>query len=515
MIAAPPRIGEHPRVARAPSLRPAPPIRYTVEVSRPTVVHLTAECWPFARTGGLGEAVSTLAAHQQLAGLATAVVMPLYRAIREAGHELEPLTSSFAVHVGGRVERVRVVRSAGVAKNQRVFFIEHPDFSDRAGLYGENGTEYADNARRFALFNVAALTALPRIAPATRVLHAHDWHAALAPVYLRTTFGTSSFHRRLASVLSVHNAGFQGHFHPETLADIGLPQELYDWRVFEWYGRVNLLKGGMAFADTVATVSPTHAKELRTETGGFGLHGAFDALGERLIGVLNGIDQTVWNPARDPHIPAHYTAADPDAKRYSKAALQRAFGLPERPDLPIVAMCARLAAQKGLDLLLGSRVLTTGRAQFIFFGQGEERYRRALADHAAASPERIAVRSDFGDALEHLLIAGADLLLVPSVYEPCGLTQMRAQRYGTIPIGHHVGGLADTIEEGVTGFLFHEHTHEALERAVARALGRYADIVAWTALMRAAMARDFAWERSVAEYRDVYRRAITLRSKAG
>ena len=515
MPAAAARIGERPRVARAPSLRPAPPIHYTAEVEHPTVVHVTAECWPFARTGGLGEAVGTLATHQHRAGLATAVVMPLYRAIREAGHELEPVTSSFAVHVGRRVERVRVLRSAGGARRQRVFFIEHPDFSDRAGLYGEDGADYPDNARRFGLFSLGALIAMPRIAPTARVVHAHDWHAALAPVYLRTAFGASSFHRPLASVLSVHNAGFQGHFPPETLADLGLPQTLYDWRVFEWHGRVNFLKGGMAFADTVTTVSPAHAKELRTEVGGFGIHGAFDALGHRLIGVLNGIDQTVWNPAKDAHIPAHYTAADPDAKRYSKAALQREFGLPERPEVPVIGMCARLAAQKGLDLLLSSRALHVDHTQFVFFGQGEERYRRALSDRAAASPHQIAARFDFDDSLEHLLTAGSDMLLIPSVYEPCGLTQMRAQRYGTIPIAHSVGGLTDTIEDEVTGFLFDRYTPEALAQAVARALERYRDPVAWRTLMRTAMTRDFGWDRSVARYRDVYRRAMDLRSGVG
>lgn len=489
-------------------------LRRAADAESPAVVHLSAECWPFARTGGLGEVVNTLAAHQQLAGSAAAVVMPLYRAVREAGHELEPVTSSFAVRVGSRVERVRVMRTADRDAKPRVFFIEHPDFSERAGVYSDHGAEYADNARRFALFSVAALSAMPQIFPGARVLHAHDWHAALAPVYLRTTFSASAFHRSLATVLSVHNAAFQGHFRPETLAEIGLPTDLYDWRVFEWYGRMNILKGGTAFADMVTTVSPTHAEELRTERGGCGLHGAFDFLGDRLVGVLNGIDQSVWDPSTDPHIPAHYTSADPDPKRDNKVALQRAFGLPERPQLPVVAMCARLAAQKGFDLILGSRVLTTDRAQFIFFGQGDERYRRALADRAAASPHRIAIRSDFGDALEHLLIAGADLLLVPSVYEPCGLTQMRAQRYGTIPVAHHVGGLADTIEDGVTGFLFRGYTHEALERTVARALDRYADSAAWSALVQSAMSRDFAWGRSVAQYRDVYRRATALRSSA-
>lgn len=472
------------------------------------MVHVTAECWPYARSGGLGEAVSTLAAHQARGGQAVSIVLPAYRSVREAGYALEPMTRHFNVRIGSRDERVRLLRLAGRASGPHVYFVEHPDFTERDGLYGENGDEYADNPRRFALFGIAALAAMPRIGPSARVLHLHDWHAALSVAYLRTAFGASDYHRRLAVVLSVHNAGYQGHCARETLPALGLPESLYDWRLFEWYGRVNLLKGGLALADAVVTVSPTHAKELRTEQGGFGLHGAFDALGDRLHGIVNGIDQRTWCPAVDPYLPAPYTSMELAGKRRCKAELQRAFGLPERGDVAVVAMCARLTAQKGLDLLLSSELLGRRDIQFLFLGEGEARYARALKARASLAPEQVAVRFDFADPLEHLLIAGADLLLAPSVYEPCGLTQMRAQRYGTVPVAHRVGGLADTIEDGVTGFLFTSFTRQALERTMARSLECFRDAPAWRSIMRAAMARDFGWERSALEYLSLYRRAI-------
>src|SRR6059036_649390 len=283
------------------------------------VTHLTAEYWPFARTGGLGEAVSGLATCQAAAGLPTTVFMPLYQIVRETTPSLERTGSPIAITLGGHTERAWLYRTPP-GSGPSVFFIEHPDFFDRAGIYGDGGSDYPDNARRFAFFCMAALTALPEIAPETAVLHAHDWHTALAPVYLRTAFGGQPFYRRLATVLSVHNAGFQGHFPPETMAELGLPADLYNPRVFEWYGRMNILKGGLTFADLAVTVSPTHARELLTPEGGFGLQEKFIELGDRVVGILNGIDAAAWNPATDPHITANYSIDDLAGKRHCKAA---------------------------------------------------------------------------------------------------------------------------------------------------------------------------------------------------
>src|SRR5213083_252830 len=480
------------------------------------VAHLTAEYWPFARTGGLGEAVSGLATCQAAAGLPTTVFMPLYQIVRETTPSLERTGSALAITFGGHTERAWLYRTPpGPGGGPQVFFIEHPDFFDRAGIYGDSGADYPDNAQRFAFFCLAALTALPEIAPETQVLHAHDWHTALAPVYLRTAFANEPFHRRLAVVMSVHNAGFQGHFPPETMAALGLPAELYNPQVFEWYGRMNILKGGLTFSDLAVTVSPTHARELLTPEGGFGLQEKFTELGDRVVGILNGIDPRLWNPATDPHITATYSIDELAGKRRCKAALQRAYGLPQRAHTPLFGMSARLVSQKGLDLVLGADLLGKTDAQFIFLGAGEHRYHAALTELAAAAPDRVAVEFAFTDHLEHGLLAGADLLLMPSLYEPCGLTQMRAQRYGTIPVARRVGGLLDSIVDGETGVLFTEYTSAALEQAVTRALDCYRDRTAWRKIMHQVMALAFGWEGSGSRYLDVYRRALATRSTAG
>ena len=475
-----------------------------------SVVHLTAEYYPYARTGGLGEAVRGLACFQQGAGLDVAVVMPLYRTVRDEAPDLQPVGQPFTVQVGPRNEEVRIFRPTDRTDGPRVFFVEHRDYFSRPGIYGERGVDYPDNARRFAYFARAAVAALPRIAKTPTLLHAHDWHTALAPVFLRGVPGVEQPAERVTTVLSVHNPGYQGHFPPSVMEDLGLPWELYNWRQLEWYDQVNFLKGGLVFSDCVVTVSPTQAGELRTPGGGFGLHHVFESLGDRLIGVLNGIDQGVWTPATDPQITARYSAAELEGKRRCKAALQRSFGLPQRRRVPLFGMTGRMVTQKGLDLILASQELLDIDAQFVFLGSGEPRYETALVNLALEAPDRVGVQLDFTDRLEHRLMAGADLFLMPSLYEPCGLTQMRAQRYGALPIARRVGGLADTIEDEATGFLFDAYTPESFEEAAFRALARFGDAPRWQAMMREAMARDFSWERATDRYRSVYERAISL-----
>jgi starch synthase len=472
-----------------------------------SVVHVTAEYYPYARTGGLAEAVSGLATFQRAAGLNAAAILPLYRTVRDVDPDLEPVGQPFMVPMGSHNEEARVFRVAGPTTRPQVFFIEHLDYFNRPGIYGENAIDYPDNARRFAFFASAAVTALPRLVPGPVLLHAHDWHTALALVFLRTTMA-DRFGRDFTGVLSVHNPGYQGHFPPEVMPHIGLPWELYNWQQLEWYGKVNFLKGGLVFADYVTTVSPTQAEELRTPGGGFGLHDAFIWLADRLVGVLNGIDQRAWDPATDRQITAQYSAQNLEGKRRCKAALQRSFGLPQRRRVPLFGMTGRMVTQKGLDLILQSRELLAMDAQFVFLGSGEQKYESALVELATSAPDRIGVQLDFTDRLEHRLMAGADLFLMPSLYEPCGLPQLRAQLYGSPPIVRHVGGLADTVEDDVTGFAFNPYTPEAFQEAAFRALGCFNHSAKWQNIMRQGMARDFSWERSVATYLDVYQRAV-------
>lgn len=479
----------------------------------PGVVHIAAECWPFARTGGLGEAVSTLASVQAARGAAVSVILPLYRGVRETTPSLTPVGAPFAVPVGPRMERARILRAPTSGRGVRVFFVEHEGFFDRARPYGEGGMDYADNGLRFAFFCRAALDSIPRLAPDAAILHAHDWHAAIALIHLAGELRRDARLANLATVLTVHNAAFQGTFPSDAMGELGLPPALFDWRTLEWYGRVNVLKGAIALANAIVTVSPTYAQELMTPEGGFGLHSTFDAVRGRLSGILNGIDPDLWNPATDPLIEARYSADDLSGKRRCKAALQRAFRLPVRPDVPVIAMCARLTEQKGVDLVLGA-IPAVPQAQVIIVGEGDARYGEALTALAHHHPERVAVDLTFRDATEHHLLAGADMVVIPSRYEPCGLTQMRAQRYGAIPMARRVGGLADTVCDGVTGFLFDEYSTPALVGAIGRALEAYQNPIVWERYTRAAMAQDFAWNRSVERYRDVYRDALARQRAA-
>ncbi len=475
------------------------------------IVHLVAEYWPYARTGGLAEAVRGISTHQAGSGSPTFVFMPLYRVARARAPELEPACPDVQVPMAGRTYTCRILWAADPPLGgPHVLFVESEEAFDRDGIYGEGGGDYWDNHYRFALFVRAVLEALPHVVPeGPTVLHPHDWHTSLAPVYLRTVYAGRPRYDSLACVLSVHNAGYQGMFGTEIVEPLGLPPEVVHWSRMEYYGKINWLKGGLAYADWVTTVSPTHAHELRTPAGGFGLHDFFIALGDRLVGILNGIDQALWDPACDDVISARFSRRDLSGKAVCKAELQRIAGLPEDPAVPLVCMTARLAKQKGFDLILDDGLLyRLPNAQFIFLGEGDPGYQHRLADVARNIPERVAAFFEFTEEREHRLLAGADILLMPSQYEPCGLTQMRAQRYGALPVVRRVGGLSDTVEDQVTGFLFDDFTTHALEVALRRAFALYPSRASWESHMRDAMARDFGWERSAQRYLDLYASAL-------
>lgn len=478
------------------------------------IVHLSAEYWPYIRTGGLGEAVRGMATFQSMAGSEVIVLLPLFHRIREGDYGLKPVGDPFRVSIGSRMETGQLWEATKGSEGPRVLLIENEHYFGRAGVYGEGGEDYHDNHLRFSFFASAAVGVLPEIAQGAEpvLLHMHDWHTALAVIYLRTLHRGDRYADGVATVLSVHNGGFQGHFPREVMADFGLPYELYHMDAMEWYGRTNVLKGGLVFTDMATTVSPSHSFELRTEAGGFGLHHTFLGLHDRLVGVLNGIDNRIWDPTTDPEIPANYSAEDLSGKATCKEALQREFGLEEDPDRLLIGMVARLAAQKGLDLVLGGRSIRESDAQFIFLGSGEQRFEEGLRNLAAAHSNRVAVQLDFTEDREHRVVAGADALLMPSLYEPCGLTQMRAMRYGTPPLARRVGGLDDTIEDGHTGLLFDDYKPERLDWLVERATARYHRPAAWRDLIEHGMAEDFSWERVVDRYFAIYEQAFEYRA---
>lgn len=485
-------------------------IRKVAELT-PRILHVTAELWPYAWSGGLGHAVADLADQQAQNGRDVTVVTPLYAAARSAAGQVWPACEPFRVHYAGADVLIQCVESQRRRNGPRVIFVDHPAAFDRAGLYGENGSDYADNASRFALLSLAAIEFARRMNGGRQlVVHSHDWHAALAPVYMRAVRSWDADLARVASVASVHNAGYQGLFSRETLGAIGLPDSLWSFDAMEWHGNLSFLKGALKFADIVTTVSETHADEIRSEVGGFGLHDAFRSLGDRLVGIRNGIDQRRWDPATDREIPARFHVADLRGKARCKADLQLAGRLP-RAEVPLFAMSARMVRQKGVDLVLGSRAVRESKAQFVFLGQGEPGYEAALGTLAQELPGRVAARTSFCDRFEHQLLAGADYLLMPSLYEPCGLTQMRAQRYGTLPVARRVGGLAETVEDGATGFLFDDFSVEGLDGAVERAIVAFRNPGEHAERMVRAMGRDFSWQRPLAQYDEVYRRAMAAR----
>ena len=476
------------------------------------IVHLAAEYWPYIRTGGLGEAVRGIASYEASLGYETVAILPLYSSLRGGPCELRPLGDPFQVQVGPRTETGRLWEAPRCADGVRILFVENSEYFDRPGVYGEGGRDYPDSHRRFAFFSKAVVELLPSIVRPPVVLHMHDWHTALSIVYLRILNEGDPFADQIASVLSVHNGGFQGHLPPEVLSDIGLPMDLYRMDFMEWYGRANILKAGLLSTDMATTVSGSHAFELRTEAGGFGLHHTFLDLQDRLVGILNGIDVRIWDPRTDVAIPANFSEDDFSGKAVCKAALQREYHLPVDPDRLLIAMVARMVAQKGLELVLKGRRIGETDAQFIFLGEGEPHFAEGLARLAAAHPDRIAVDSAFTEGKEHRVIAGADALLMPSLYEPCGLTQMRAQRYGTVPLARRVGGLEETIEDGVNGLLFDDFSPDRLDWLVDQARIRYSDSEGWRKMMLSGMAKDFSWGLVVNRYFDVYERARQIRA---
>ena len=473
-----------------------------------TVVHLTAEYTPYARTGGLAEAVQGLADTQTRQGIRVFVMVPLYRTARKVAKNLQQVGEETTVWVGPRRERVKFFRDADRTGGPEVIFVEHQPYFDREGIYVEGGADYPDNPRRFALFARAAIEAISLLTKGPLLVHAHDWHASLALVYMRSYGDLRERFKGTGAILSVHNAGYQGYFSPAVIPDLGIPPETFNLHQLEWYGKVNFLKGGLAFCDYAVTVSPSHAEELRTPDGGFGLHAMFQSMGDKFQGITNGIDQEKWNPATDSEIAANFTREDTSNKSQCKANLQRTFGLPERTDVPIIGMCGRLVKQKGFDIILASKAIRHLDAQWVFLGQGEERYKEILRDFERTRPHHVSAEFNFTDKVEHRLIAGSDLLLMPSEYEPCGLTQMRAQRYGALVIGRRVGGISDTVHDDATGFLFDAFNANAFDGAVGRALQRYYDREAWKPRMHLAMGRDFAWDSSAARYLQLYRRAL-------
>jgi starch synthase len=391
-----------------------------------------------------------------------------------------------------------------------------PELFDRSGLYGEGGDDYPDNARRFALLGRGALELARALRFAPDVVHAHDWQAAMAIIDLRHRLWADPFFTATGSLLTIHNLGYQGIFPPATLGELDLDPALFGIDGLEFHGQVSLLKGGLRFADHVSTVSPTYCREIQTPAFGVGLDGLLRTRRQRLHGILNGLDGRHWNPADDASLPVRYTIADLAGKALCKAALQRELGLRIDAQAPLAVMVTRLDPQKGLDLLLESWDSLLARGlQLVVLGTGLPAYERRLAELATRAAGQAAVITRFDDGLARRIYAAGDLFLMPSRYEPCGLGQLIALRYGCVPLVHTTGGLADTIHDPqddpalANGFVFREFSVPAFLAALDRLLAfRSGPPDHWRTLVRHGMQQDFSWERSAGDYLDLYRTII-------
>ena len=464
---------------------------------------VSAEASPFAKSGGLADVLGSLPAALVKLGHPVAVVIPRYGDAKNAPARC--VYEHLHIPVGNRYYNTSIfeLQSAGVT----YFFVDQPALFDRPGLYGDLSGDYSDNHIRFALLSKAALEISRRLWPAD-IFHCHDWQASLLPVYLRNAVDPHFITAR--TLLTIHNLGYQGIFEPAAMRDLGLPASLFRPGTLEFWGKVNLLKGGIVFADALSTVSRKYAEEIQTAEYGWGLDDLLLKRRASLTGIVNGVDYDRWNPETDPLIPAPYSARDLSGKRACKAALLKEMGLPaDAVKRPLLGIVSRFAGQKGFDLLeAAAPVLFRQDITLVALGNGEPRWEEFFVKLKESYPDKVALKLGYDDVLAHRIEAGADIFLMPSRYEPCGLNQIYSLRYGTVPVVRSTGGLDDTICDTppaqATGFKFSDYNEKALLDAIRRACQAFANRETWTAMMLRGMRQDFSWTASAAEYSRLY-----------
>jgi starch synthase len=473
------------------------------------ILFVASEAAPFIKTGGLGDVIGALPRALAARGHDVLVVMPRYGAIdasaaniRDTGRRVEVqfphLNASATVHVAAPADRLRYI------------LLQNPWY-DRRELYGEAGKDYRDNHKRFALLCAGSLEAAKQINFVPDCVHAHDWQAALTALILKRGWSGRPAPFKARSVFTIHNLAYQGVFPREAISDLALPADLFHPEALEFYDQLNLMKAGLVFADKLTTVSPTYAREIvQSPETGAGLEGLLRHRQQDLVGIMNGVDYSRWNPEVDPLLPQNYSAADLSGKVLCKTALQRELGLEPDPRAMLTAAIGRLAHQKGYDLIAQAlpRMLEKN-VQFVLLGMGDSSLEQEFRGLAERYPSRVSVQIRFDDALAHRIEGGADVFLMPSRFEPCGLNQLYSLRYGTLPLVHAVGGLNDSIREvtrdGGWGFRFDNEDVAGLLAAVDRALALWSEAPAWRAAMLRAMARDHSWDRAAEQYEALYK----------
>jgi starch synthase len=480
------------------------------------IVFAASECVPFSKTGGLADVVGALPPALAALGHQVTVYLPKYKQTKLA--EANTVVRSITVPFDDRYRFCSLV-DGGTHSGVKFYFIDYPPYFDRDALYGTPLGDYRDNAERFALYSRAVLEGC-KILGVPDVFHCHDWQSALVPILLRSVYAEDPALRDVATVFTIHNTGYQGLFPPDTLPLLMLPWDLFTIDKLEFYGKINFLKGALVFSDFITTVSKKYSQEIQTAEYGFGLEGVLKARSGTVTGILNGVDYNEWSPQTDKFIAAHYSPEDLSGKLKCKQDLLTEFALPNAdPKLPVIGIVSRFAAQKGFDLisLVADRLAREGMI-VVALGAGDKEYEDLFRRLNKQFPQKFAVKIAYDNKIAHKIEAGADMFLMPSRYEPCGLNQIYSLKYGTVPVVRATGGLDDTIEnwdphtKKGTGFKFAEYSGEALLATIRAALQTYRNQENWRVLMRNGMSKDFSWTASAKEYGKVYERVRQLRA---
>jgi starch synthase len=489
----------------------------------------SSEIVPFAKTGGLADVAGALPCELEKLGHEVTVFMPAYRCIGESVEPIEPLPINYGIPLGDHAEEGGLSKSRLPDSNVSIYFIEQSEYFDRPGLYAENGHDYPDNFERFTFFCRAVLEAIRLLDLKPDLIHGNDWQTGLIPALLKCEYAENPVYRNIASLITIHNLAYQGVFDREKMFSTGLDAKFFNWQQMEFYGRLNLLKTGIVFADSINAVSPTYALEIQSPEQGCGLDPVLRQRSGDLSGILNGIDTSEWNPQTDQHLAARFDAnfdlqTGSPGKAACKRALQLESKLDPNPNQPVIGIVGRLASQKGWSLILPilRAWLESVDAQWVILGTGDPDYHHVLTSLHRSHPHKLSLTLGFSNELAHRIEAGADMFLMPSEYEPCGLNQMYSMAYGTIPIVRRTGGLADTVvnatadtieNKTANGFSFEEFNTAALWSAMEKAHRMYQHNRAiWHQLMQTGMRRDWSWSASAKQYEHLYQETLSRRS---
>ncbi|HVA45475.1 MAG TPA: glycogen synthase GlgA [Pirellulales bacterium] len=484
-----------------------------------------SEAVPFAKTGGLADVMASLPIELERLGHRPLVFLPAYRRAVECGQPVEATDVSLTVQIGSKTVSGRLLRSVLPNSTVPVYLVQQDDYYRREDLYGVNGSDFVDNCERFVFFCRAVLEAVRQLQIPIDVVHAHDWQTGLIPAYLKAEYRGVPLYERVASLFTIHNLSYQGVFWHWDMLLTGLDWKYFNWHQMEFYGKLNLMKTGLVFADAINTVSPRYAEEIQTAPLGCGLEGVLQQRRDVLSGIVNGVDYRIWNPKTDGQLARNYDERTfAEGKAACKSALQAELGLPQDKNLPLIGFIGRLVDQKGLDLVSGvlQDGLRTSDVQWVLLGTGEPKYHQLLSTLAERFPQKLALRLAFSDPLAHRIEAGADIFLMPSRFEPCGLNQLYSLKYGTVPVVRATGGLADTVTDTneqtlaagtATGFTFRAYEALALAETLRRAIDAWHQPHLWSQIVAAGMRQDWSWQRSARQYVEVYQ-SLLDRSQA-